>query len=537
MQQIPRLLLYFIAFASSVLPLSGCQRDQDTVVIETNDGKRLRLPLEETIRIKIPGEPPSLDWQAVTDSYSGMIAMNIMAGLVDLEFAPDGVKAVPSLAKSWRVSPDGRHWTFELRADVKWSDGVAFKAEHVLASWKRLLSRESASPNSHWLFNIKKAREFFEGHAAWSDVGVKSESEDRITVTLEEPVSYFPFLLTHHSTFPIREDLLVKYGKSWTEPGRLVTLGPFSLSGWWHDKLILLERNDTYFGPKVRFRNLAVYMIQDATTALNLYEAGKLDSVHMLPATETQSLKGRRDLHLVPQIATTFLGVNVEKAPFKSREARQALASAIDRHEIVKVLAGIPVVAKSFIPPGLTGHDDNRGWSFDPGQAIEKFQKSSPVAEKVELRFSANENNQRIAENLQAQLQKNLKLKVELRSMEFKTYMSSLETDPPALSIQGWSADFPDPHNFMAVFLSSAKTNRSRWKNKLYDDLVARAAVASPSERNALYAKAEALLIQDEVPAIPLFTTAGSLLVSKRLENYPLNAFGVYPMRGVSIRK
>src|SRR5437588_11077398 len=43
----------------------------------------------------------------------------------------DGSKIVPMLAQSWKVSPDGKTYTFTLRPGVKFSDGTALTTSDV----------------------------------------------------------------------------------------------------------------------------------------------------------------------------------------------------------------------------------------------------------------------------------------------------------------------------------------------------------------------------------------------------------------------
>ena len=74
----------------------------------------------------------------------------------------------------------------------------------------------------------------------FSQVGVKADGKNKLVVTLAQPMSYFPYLLTHHSTYAIRKDIIAKHGEdNWVKPGNIVTLGAFFLQDWQHDKHIV----------------------------------------------------------------------------------------------------------------------------------------------------------------------------------------------------------------------------------------------------------------------------------------------------------
>src|SRR6185437_15654938 len=133
---------------------------------------------------------------------------------------------------------------------------------------------------------IKGAQDFNQGKKPWEQVGVTAKGALELDVELNKPMSYFPYLLTHHSTFPIRTDVIAKYGDLWTAPENIQTLGPFKLRVWQHDKMIVMERNDGYYGEKPKLKYVVGYMIQEQATAINLFDSGRLDSVHSLPSVE-----------------------------------------------------------------------------------------------------------------------------------------------------------------------------------------------------------------------------------------------------------
>src|ERR1700733_6064848 len=77
-----------------------------------------------------PSDPKTFNDIVSTDAYSGAITAMLFEGLTTAD--PFTLKVIPNLAKSWDVSPDGLAWTFHLRQDVKWSDGVSFSADDVV---------------------------------------------------------------------------------------------------------------------------------------------------------------------------------------------------------------------------------------------------------------------------------------------------------------------------------------------------------------------------------------------------------------------
>jgi oligopeptide transport system substrate-binding protein len=336
-------------------------------------------------------------------------------------------------------------------------------------------------------------------------------------------------------------DVVSKWGDQWTSPEHIVTLGPYNLKVWQHDKLIMLERNDKYFGDKPQIKNIAVYMIQEQATAINLFDSGRLDSVHHLPSVELRKLSARKEFHETGILQIYYYGINVEKPPMNNVLVRKAIAMAIDRKELVQMLAGGELPLSSWIPPGMFGYEPQIGIQFDPAKAKELLRqagyKDLKTFPKIEIKFNTNEDHQRIAENIQAQLKKNLGVEVELKNEEWKVYLNTLKTGPSELFRFGWLADYPDPDNFLSMMASFSENNHTRWKNPKFDELLLKGASETDrAKRREYYAAAQKIMIEDDVAVIPLYASVSHMLVSPRVENYPISSLDRYDFKGVKLK-
>lgn len=490
------------------------------------------LKVEETLRINLNQEPPSLDWHKSTDTTSALIQVNIMEGLVeyDLNDPEHGLK--PALAESWTPTNNAQTWTFTLRKNVRWTDGKAFEASHVIDGWKRLLDPATASQYAYFLFNVKNAQKFNKGEIKdFSQVGVKVNDQGQLVVQLEKPQSYFPSLLTHHSTYPVRMDVVEKFGDQWTEPENIQTLGAYKLKIWDHDKALVMERNDGYYGEKAKIKYVYGYMINEYSTALTLFETGKLDFQDAVPANEIASLKGQPYFKESPLLGIYYYGFNTKLPPFNNDKVRKAFIHAVDRQQITDLLGGDMTPLSAWIPKGMFGYEENVGLKYDPekAKALLKEAGYEDVSKfpRVILAFNSNENHQRIAENYQAQIKKNLGIQVEIQSEEWKTYLSRLQTNTPNIYRLGWLADYPDPDNFLNLMTSYSDNNHTGWANKDFDQLIEKgASISDRDERRAVYSQAQKLLTEQASPVFPIYSMVSHSLVSERTKNFPINSLG-----------
>ncbi len=492
-----------------------------------------------TFRMTIKNEPPTLDGSLATDSVSFTILTNLMEGLTqyDAELNP-----IPAIAKRWEYSNEGRTITFYLRDDVFWSDGKNVTASDFEYSWKRLLAPETAAQYAYFLFDIKNAFEYNSGKLEnSSQVGVRALASDILEVTLKKPVVYFPSITTFMVTFPLRQDIIEKYGDNWTEPGKIVTNGPYLLEKWEHEYKLVLKANPQHYEGKPKINEVQIFVIQEPTTALTLYETGELDYIE-LPPIAIPHYKNSPEYRNKPQLRGYYYGFNITKPPFDNILVRRALAHSINRSLIPKILKGGELAASSWIPKGMFGYNEGIGSKFNP-QKARSLLANAGYADgknfpKVTAVFNTGDVNRLVGEYLQEQWKKHLNIDIKFESQEWKVFLSRLDLDPPQIFRLGWGADFPDPDNFMNLFITTSGNNRLRWANQHYDQLVAKGStLKNPQDRKQVYDEAQVLLTETEVPMIPLFVSAQNLLVKPYIRGLKTNAMELLYLKRIRIEK
>lgn len=523
-----------IAAVSLTLLLSACTKKSK---VDYN------LDVSETLRWDIQTEPPTLDWVKSADTTSARIQDCLMRGLTEFAYNAENVDTVPALAEKWESSKDMKTWTFTLRQDVKWTDGVAFTAQHVLDGWEYLLNPKTGAQYANFLFNVKNAEAYFQGKVKdFNEVGVKINEKGQIVVQLVLPQSFFPTILVHHSTWPVRKDLITKFGDKWTDPANLVVLGPYKLKIWDHDKAVVLERNENYFGEKAKIKYILGRVIHERSTAINMFKKGEIDALDELPNVDIPSLRTMKEFKSGPELAMYYYGMNIKRPPLDNLKVRKALNMAIDREEINKILSGTKIPAYNIVPPGIVGHDATIGLKFDVEAAKKLLDEAGYVDRskfpKIQLGFNTSENHQRIAENVQAQLKKNLGVDVELVNEEWKTYIKSLEAKNYQMYRMGWVADYPDADTFVSLFVTNGGNNHTLWGNARYDALIKKGLSEIDKEkRRQIYIEAQRIINEEEVPIIPLYYYRRQALVSERVQNYPNNVMFRFNVNEASLVK
>lgn len=500
------------------------------------------LEIKDTLRINLENEPPSLDWSISTDTTSSLVLVNIMEGLLAYDLADPEFGLKPALATDYKPSNNAKTWTLKVRTGVKWSDGVEFTGQHVIDGWERILNPKTASEYAYFLFDVKNAKEYNAGKIKdFSQVGIKLNDKGELVIELKEAKAYFPMMLTHHSTYPIRKDVVEKFGDKWTQPGNIVTLGAYKLKIWEHDKALVLERHDDYYGEKAKIKNIYGYMINEFSTAKNLIDAGKIDFQQNLPFKDLPALKQLPGYRSSPSLATYYYGFNTKKPAFKDVKVRKAFIHAVDRKQITDLLAAGHVPLTSWVPTGMLGYEADKGLKFDAALAAklldEAGYKDRSKFPRVTIAFNTNENHQRVAENVQAQIKKNLGIEIQISNEEWKVYLKRLQSDTPDIYRLGWQADYPDLSTFMTLMTSFSEQNHTGWGSKKYDQLVEEGnRTLEKEKRLKAYSEAQKILVEDDAPVLPVYSRVSHFLISERVKDIPISPIEQFIFKGASFK-
>ncbi|HLB59972.1 MAG TPA: peptide ABC transporter substrate-binding protein, partial [Bdellovibrionota bacterium] len=499
-----------------------------SLLLVFNSGCTKKTSNEDGVfRFVITTEPPSLDWSLATDHVSADILFNIMEGLVI--FNKD-LQVQPAMAERWTVSDDGKTYTFYLRKNIQWTDGKPLTAHDFAYSWRRLLEPKTAAEYAYFLFDVENAEDFNSGKLKdFSKVGVKALDNQTFQVRLKNPASYFINVPTFWVTFPMRQDIVEKFGDRWTDPSNMVTVGPFRLAEWKHDSKLTLTRNPTYYGNPSASEKVEALIVNDDTTAVSLFETDKVHYLRRIPPLEMDRLKGKPEFKNFPYLRGYYYGFNTQKPPFNNLKVRQAFSYAIDRSQIPTLLKGGQIPTTSWVPKGMFGYEPQVGIGYDPKKAKQLLAEggfpNGKGLPEITISFDSRDDNKLIAEFIQSQWREHLGVEVTMTQSEWKVYLRQLQLDTPQVWRLGWGADYPDPHNFLEIFTSYSGNNHTHWKNPTYDQLIAKgASELDPNKRIQVYKEAQVILTEKDVPMVPLFNEAQNMLLKTYVKGLEPNA-------------
>ena len=205
------------------------------------------------------------------------------------------------------VNEDGTvTYTYTLRDGLKWSDGQDLTAADFAFAWKRAASEELGADYGYMLECIK-------GYP--NDLAVEATDDKTLVVTLNNAIAFWNELLAFPSYFPVREDVVAN--EAWcTDASTFVSNGAYKMTGWDHNSVITLTKNDNYWDAEnVTMQEIKFYLSDDANNMLTNFKNGDWLLIDDVPTNEIATLKTEypTEFKVVGQIGTYYVCWNINE--------------------------------------------------------------------------------------------------------------------------------------------------------------------------------------------------------------------------------
>jgi peptide/nickel transport system substrate-binding protein len=480
-----------------------------------------------TLKVSVSSDTGSLDLHAISHTNAQWLGRLIYDNLVYLD---NYGQPTPWLAKSWEISADGKTYTFHLRDDVTFTDGVKFNAEAVRINLEHMRDPATKSPLA----------------AAYIAPYLSGEVVDEYTFRAQLREAYTPFLDVLAQSW-----LAMESPKALTENPKgfgaaPVGSGPFVVESYTRQQGIkLVRRPDYHWSPDfIRHRGPALLdrveldFVQEPLVRFSSLAAGQYDLTIDAPPQNAAAIRGDSRLAFDSRVRqgnpNRALAFNTTKFPFDDVRVRKAIALAMDREGIVRVTGFGEFQPKTdFLAENTRYYDpsykealkqnvpeanrllDEAGWTGRDAEGVRTNKDGKHLSAEVLI------NNTQTPSLVIIALQSDAKkLGVELKLVQRPaTELTDRRRsgDYQALGAGVWHTNTPD--GLYIVYDSDEITsdkrvgqNISRLSDPELDKALAEArASQSDSDRRRLYSAAQKRLTE-LVPAIPLH------------ENYTLTA-------------
>jgi len=311
-----------------------------------------------TIRLAML-EPEALSAHQVISTHAVELAQIIHTGLT--RRGPDG-QAIPGLAESWS-SDNAITWTFNLRADLTFSDGTPITAETFAVSWQRLAEQDTRARAAYLgaeagISNWDRAVAGVEG----AIIGIQILDELSFQVQLDRSFPWLPELVAHPAFAPVSPAELA----SPTSTGP-VGAGDFRIEGAYEPGVgvTLVRTNPT--GEAGEIGRFDVSFVADEAALVSAVESGTADVAVVGDAVVPAAVSGA----VVASNEVLYLGFPTSRGPLSEPEPRRQMSLTIDRDAIAATLDDRQTPSVQFAPShSVNGLAVRCQWCrFDPEEA------------------------------------------------------------------------------------------------------------------------------------------------------------------------
>jgi ABC-type transport system substrate-binding protein len=433
-----------------------------------------------------------------------------------------GGRVVPWLAADFVAEESGRRYRFRLRDDVRFHDGRRLTARDVRYSFERMLqARES---ESRWFYSLMRGAKTVLNEQAKDLAGFRVHSAAEFSIELEEPVAFFPALLSNSVAAIVPEG-----SDPWGGGGApdWVGTGPFRVVSFEPGRRLELERNKSYWRRGYpRSEGLVFTFGVSPQDSLSGFRDGRFSLVSDLFPADVEALRREPEFAAgyleTPRLITYYAAFNTRRGPLSDRSLRQRLVQAVDVPRLVRQTLGrLAIPALGLIPPGLLGHERACVARPDsPSSPPEKPSAALDLTAAVHPMFFGGY--AALGRELStAFAEKGVKVRPVTETMaELAKAVTQASVD---LTVGRWAADYPDADTFIYL-LHSQEGFLGRFSGSAEIDRLAERgrAETSPAVRHSLYRQVEEILAREAL-LLPLFHEQAYRFARPELEGLTLS--------------
>jgi peptide/nickel transport system substrate-binding protein len=438
-------------------------------------------------------------------SASDTLDANVFEHLMDFR---NGSKLEPSLATKCFSVGTLKTWRCNLRKGVTFSDGSAFDSADVKFSIDRVNNKSvkaqaAANSPSPLLGNLKS---------------VTTSGAYTVTFNLKSPQVTWPAVLATQCCAIVPSDTYAP-DKLRSNTDSQIGTGPYELTKYTAGQQAVLQRNDSYWGPKAKTPNLIIRYYTKSSTMKLALQSGEIDmSYQSFTPTEITSLEKQKGVRVYKGAGgrIRYLVMNVKRPPANNVAVRRAVAYLMPRQAIAaRVYHGQVQPLFSQVPVGYPGHIDAfatvYGRSPNPAKAKQVLQQAGlTVPFPIEIWWTPTHYGDATADEyaeIKRGLEKNGVFKVTLKSSEWAQYSSVLGTQYNVFQL-GWFPDYPDAENYVVPFYRSDTFTADGYNSPQMEALIKKELSSNTIAKRVAVLRQIQLLAARDAPIIPYWQQA-----------------------------
>ena len=505
--------------------------------------KKIEIDKKTVFRYNETKNINSLDPIFAKDLSSIKVVNQLFNGLVDLNTK---LEVIPSIAKSWKISSDGKVYTFILRDDVFFHPHPDLKERNVKArdfeySFERLIDPNNASPGK-WVFD--KVDNF------------KAINDTVFKITLHQPYNPFLGILTMKYCSVVPKEVIESTNAEFRSSP--IGTGPFKFKRWEENIKLVLRKNDEYFEKDQKGVQLPyleaisitflpekqsefLQLIKDEIDMISGIDSSFKDEILEINGDIKNKYKQSIKMLKGPFLNTEYLAffMSSMKKEVQSPLIRKAINVGFDKHKMIRFLRnGIGKPANGgIIPIGLNGYKINENNRYDPKKAKEYIDQYKKITNEIpNLKLTTSPEYVVFCEFIQKELEK-IGLNISIEVIPGSSLREAKANGKLDFFRASWVADYPSAENYLSLFysknLSPDGPNYTHFKDGFFDSMYNEIVSEKIEKNNILkYQKLDSI-VNSKYVIVPLFYDEIVRFISKNITGMELNAINTLDLKRV----
>jgi len=471
----------------------------------------------DTAVVAMKGEPSKMNPITYQDTETDLVLAALSDPLVELTESGD-YTSEGAVISDYSVSDEGTVYTFKIKEGITFHNGTPLTAEDVKFTYESFMDPELGSPHNKYYNDIEEV-----------------ELVDDYTLKIHLKNRNVAFLTNARLRgIVVPKDYVEEVGWDGFEQ-HPISSGPYEFVRHDPGQRVVMKRYEDYWGNEAGIPNLEFRFFPETTSAVMALQAKQIDYIAEIPADEYRSLKD------MPGIGSgTYKKFEDHRICFNKREdsifsnkkVRQAVAYAINRHELIALTRGelaVPAVGRV---PSFHAAAALNAPAYE--QNLEKAREllaeaGYPDGFETQI-YAPSGYRERVLEVQQIQRQlSQIGIECEVVAVEWGTYLDVTAEGEAPMFRERWSASSPSPMSFVDNWWSESSWNAifGTYHNEEVDKLITELKKeTNESKRWELYRKVQDIAM-DDVACYPLYWPINGVVYNDEvyIPEYLFNVF------------
>jgi peptide/nickel transport system substrate-binding protein len=499
------------------------------------------------------------EWQFLIITHDGLVGFKRSSGAAGTQIVPDLATEVP------KPTDNGKTYTFTLRDGVKFSNGKAVTGADVKATFERLF-KIGDSPNAGSWYNVIAGGDACVKTPKTCDLSKGIEvNGNQVTFHLTKGDPEFLSQLSVPFAFILPADTPTKHVDI-PPPGT----GPYKWTEYKPTTAMKVERNPFFkeWSKDAQPDGLADVIeqrfglsVQAEVTQVENGQADWVSNTDTIPADRLNELSSKyaKQLHVNPLLATEYMALNTNVAPFDNVKARQAVNFATDHNALVKIYGGPQLATPTcqVLPPNFPGYTPYCPYTANPGsgkwsapdmaKAQQLIQESGTKGMKVKVNSDTTDVHKAVGEYFVGLLNKlGYKATPQFLSADIQYPYVQNSKNKVQIGWSDWFADYPAASDFLDILLgcgsfhpnSNSSPNIAQFCDKGIQaqmDKASTTALEDPNAANQLWQGVDKATV-DEAPWVPLVNPKMLDFTSARVKGFQFSPQWYFLLAQASVK-